>query len=123
MAAEPIIEYPRSHKASNGSIGIQYGVHDDSDTSSDESDDDDGRQLVRDLAEQRVAVGCDDGCLRLFAVDESEDGMVYRRTFPRLEGWWHEVSPKTFASLPSHSSREDFSLCAYFYRIGLVSYL
>ncbi|CAM6020208.1 unnamed protein product [Sphagnum balticum] len=36
--------------------------------------------------EQRVAVACEDGCVRIFAVSDKQLGMIYRQSFPRVKG-------------------------------------
>lgn len=57
----------------------------DSDSSSD--DDEDSRSEDEDgfLGVQKVAVACDDGCVRLFTLLEGEN-LVYQRSFPRVLG-------------------------------------
>ena len=36
--------------------------------------------------EERVAVACDDGCVRLFTVEGDTDGLQYLRTLPKVKG-------------------------------------
>ncbi|CAM6083883.1 unnamed protein product [Calypogeia fissa] len=89
LAAEPLVKPVQSSKIGNGSVRMQNGaLDDDSDESSDEedSDNEDDKHVEQKAAEQRVVVGCDDGCLRLFTVSDSDEGMLYRRSFPRVEG-------------------------------------
>ena len=43
-----------------------------------------------------VAVACDDGCLRLFGIEEGEPGLLYQSSLPHLEGRllsvaWHPM--------------------------------
>lgn len=77
-------------EAGNGNIPLQNGARDDSDDESSDEDDsdssDDDAAVAEEAAEQRVAVGCDDGCLRLFTVGDNDEGMVYRKSFPRVKG-------------------------------------
>eukprot|EP00897_Mesotaenium_endlicherianum_P000557 jgi/Mesen1/10501/ME000083S10004 len=79
------------------------GRSDDSSGSDDESEvgrpGGEGQDML--LTEQRVAVACDDGCLRLFAAEENVDGLVYKRSFPRVAGRvltvaWNSRATKLF---------------------------
>lgn len=59
--------------------------------SSDESDSDDedeesGAAQASERQRQRVAVACDDGCARLFAVDDATNELQYAKALPRVEG-------------------------------------
>eukprot|EP00850_Spirogloea_muscicola_P009057 SM000050S16982 [mRNA] locus=s50:211200:215257:+ [translate_table: standard] len=54
------------------------------------------------LQSQLVAVACDDGCVRLFAAEEGQLGLVYRRAFPRVKGRilsvaWNAMASQIFA--------------------------
>lgn len=36
--------------------------------------------------EQQVALACEDGCVRIFAVADRQLGMLYRQSLPRIKG-------------------------------------
>jgi U3 small nucleolar RNA-associated protein 4 len=36
--------------------------------------------------EQQVALACEDGCVRIFAVADMQPGMLYRQSLPRIKG-------------------------------------
>jgi U3 small nucleolar RNA-associated protein 4 len=55
--------------------------------------------------EQRVAVACEDGCVRIFAVSDKQLGMIYHQSFPRVKG---EIS---LAHLPSARTLFDCEDC------------
>lgn len=84
MAAEPLQRARDSR--------VESIQHDDD---GDDGDDDDenginsttsGSDSEEELAVQRVAIGCDDGAIRIYVVRDSEEGMEYYRSFPRVKG-------------------------------------
>lgn len=88
LAADPSSRTAQSRSSATARRPAQGGG-DDSDADSDRdgstgSDDDDEEDVA--AQEQRVAVACDDGSVRLFLVSDSEGGMQYHRTFPRVAG-------------------------------------
>ncbi len=57
--------------------------------------------------EQRVAVACEDGCVRIFAVSDKKLGMIYRQSFPRVKG---EISLGHLPSARTLFNCEDWTL-------------
>ncbi|KAL2645510.1 hypothetical protein R1flu_013097 [Riccia fluitans] len=89
LVVEPEEASENSASAGNGAVHSKSGdgSDDDENSSTDrETDDEENGATVCNLVEQRVAVGCDDGCVRIFTVGDSHAGMVYRKAFPRVKG-------------------------------------
>ncbi|RWR77947.1 U3 small nucleolar RNA-associated protein 4 [Cinnamomum micranthum f. kanehirae] len=88
IAAEPLDD---SDVGVNGyGKGSVSNGRDDSESSGsgDDDDDDDDVELhaVSHCSDsQRIAVGCDDGCVRIYDSSES-DGFTYKRSLPRVSG-------------------------------------
>lgn len=89
IAAEP---FDDSVTAVNGygndmvSNGRDDGEISQSDEEDDDADDSTELHSVSNGSEgQRVAVGCDDGCVRLYVASDA-DGFYYRRSLPRVSG-------------------------------------
>lgn len=68
-----------SSSEENGSLST------DSDSDDDENVVSGSEQEEELLGEQRVAIGCDDGCVRLFIVKDRES-IAYMKSFPRVQG-------------------------------------
>jgi U3 small nucleolar RNA-associated protein 4 len=88
LAVEPAA--PSTESPSQAVAHRARAERDDSE-SSDESDSDDedeesGAVQASERQRQRVAVACDDGCARLFAVDDATNELQYAKALPRVEG-------------------------------------
>ncbi|GMH16469.1 hypothetical protein Nepgr_018310 [Nepenthes gracilis] len=92
MAVQPYNEHlidveHDSHNIGNGDVIDRYS--DDNDSSSSESDDDNNESV--ELHEQAlvenpcVAAACDDGCVRLYTVSDSDE-LMYNKSLPRVSG-------------------------------------
>ncbi|KAL3698853.1 hypothetical protein R1sor_012929 [Riccia sorocarpa] len=95
------VEPEHAESASNGVLRSKNGDESDDDESSSsdrENEDEKSRPAVKNSVEQGVAVGCDDGCVRIFTVGDSQSGMVYRKAFPRVKGRILSVAWSTDAS-------------------------
>lgn len=59
----------------------------DDDDSSDSEDDDDSVELCEEpvIENTRVAVACDDGCVRIYSISDSEQ-LIYNKSLPRVSG-------------------------------------
>uniref|UniRef100_A0A0D6QXE5 Uncharacterized protein n=1 Tax=Araucaria cunninghamii TaxID=56994 RepID=A0A0D6QXE5_ARACU len=81
MAVEPLTESRETYSTKNNDDDDEKenGVS----ASSSESDSD---QEEDNLVEQRIAVACDDGCVRIYVVCDSEDDIAYYKSFPRVKG-------------------------------------
>lgn len=86
IAAEPLDDSDVGVNGyGNGSVS---NGRDDSESSGSDDDDDDDVELhaVSHRSDsQRIAVGCDDGCVRIYVSSES-DGFTYKRSLPRVSG-------------------------------------
>ncbi|RZC44213.1 hypothetical protein C5167_037165 [Papaver somniferum] len=89
MAVEPLDESLLStqndtQRAVNGHATNAVSALSDDDTS--ESDDDnDDIELHPMLEDPCLAIGCDDGCVRIYIVSDSDE-LTYNRTLPRVSG-------------------------------------
>ncbi|KAK9129714.1 hypothetical protein Sjap_010201 [Stephania japonica] len=118
MAAEPLQESVHSagnnsHNYCNGNANDKSRVSDDDDDETSESDDDDeSTELhMRPICEnQRVAIGCDDGCVRLYAVSDS-DRLTYNRSLPRVSGRILSVAWSVDASIIFSGSSDGMIRC------------
>ncbi|KAJ7533600.1 hypothetical protein O6H91_13G056600 [Diphasiastrum complanatum] len=110
LAFEPAPISPRG----NGKLSLQtdsrsLARHRESRSGSSDSSDSDvcgesdsDEELTDDAMEQRLAVACDDGSVRLFTVNESKDAISYRSSFPRVKGRilsvaWHSDGSRLYA--------------------------
>lgn len=89
MAVEPFSSpEPKedSDHCENGHIDIEMNGHNDAESSGSD-DDDDLLELHEESATDstRVAIACDDGCVRIYGV-ASEDKLNYIRSLPRVGG-------------------------------------
>ncbi|XP_008778520.1 WD repeat-containing protein PCN-like isoform X1 [Phoenix dactylifera] len=102
MAIEPSDSIVHLGKNDSGLIANGYeshGAHSDSESGqSDDDDDDSDEPHSAAIASnyQRLAVACDDGCIRLYNAFDT-DGLTYIRSFPRVSGrilsvtWSHDA--------------------------------
>ncbi|CAK9875951.1 unnamed protein product [Sphagnum jensenii] len=67
---------------STGSSKEDEGSSDSEDVSISGSED----EQQNENREQRVALACEDGCVRIFAVADRQLGMLYRQSLPRIKG-------------------------------------
>ncbi|KAI3849570.1 hypothetical protein MKW92_028189 [Papaver armeniacum] len=77
-----------------------------------ESDDDhiDAVELHPMIEDPRLAIGCDDGCVRLYIVSDS-DQLTYNRTFPRVSGRVLSVAWSSDAKSIFSGSSDGFIRC------------
>ena len=93
MAAEPCNNLKLQLKQDSGSHenghvnDMTNGVDDDRSSDSEEDDDDDSVNLHEQPVSDntRLAVACDDGCVRIYTVS-SADRLTYSRSLPRVSG-------------------------------------
>ncbi|XXG56848.1 hypothetical protein AAC387_Pa03g4158 [Persea americana] len=87
IAAEPLDDSDVGVNGyGNGSVS--NGRDGGESSGSDDDDDDDDVELhavSHHSDSQRIAVGCDDGCVRIYVSSES-DGFAYKRSLPRVSG-------------------------------------
>lgn len=83
LAAEHITDIPRSSNRTSKSATLADDGSDEEDegTSSDSDSDEEPENV-----DQRVAFACEDGCVRIFEVGNAVEGLVYRRSLPRVKG-------------------------------------
>ncbi|KAH7302800.1 hypothetical protein KP509_23G087200 [Ceratopteris richardii] len=88
MAVEPL-DGISGHE--DGACAIDSSDQDSAISTDDDSDSKDCKKLSRSSDRDdlqgglRVAVGCDDGCVRLFTINDGES-FVYKKSFPRVQG-------------------------------------
>eukprot|EP00850_Spirogloea_muscicola_P011716 SM000073S21492 [mRNA] locus=s73:500966:505004:- [translate_table: standard] len=105
MAAEPRASGEVEGGGAAGSSPKEEDSDSDSDDDASSSDDRTGGAASRpggSPQSQLVAVACDDGCVRLFAAEEGQLGLTYRRAFPRVKGRilavaWNATASQIFA--------------------------
>lgn len=94
MAAEPnnILKLPSKQDSGPRENGhANHMINGDHDSGSSESEEDDEDNDSVELHEQpvhqntRLAVACDDGCVRIYTIS-SADKLTYSRSFPRVSG-------------------------------------
>ncbi|XP_068642656.1 WD repeat-containing protein PCN-like [Aristolochia californica] len=118
MAEEPLPDLTDSCKLENGCGNGRHKAHNyDESESSDTSDSDDGEDNFVEASAASsykegsyVALGCDDGCVRLYAVTDSDE-LVYRRSFPRASGKVLSVAWSVNAKLIFSGSSDGFIRC------------
>lgn len=89
MVLEPS-HTPYGGKAVTSSPEQSSSLSTDSDSSSDD-DENSGSEDEEALLGEQVALGCDDGCVRLFTVKDGES-FVYKKSFPRVQGTCQKCS-------------------------------
>ncbi|WOL18945.1 U3 small nucleolar RNA-associated protein [Canna indica] len=102
MVAEPSDDSLQSEKSESGILANGHANGDvPSDSESCLNDDDEDEyevlhSLVTETDSQRLAVACDDGCIRMYSLSAKE-GLIYNRSFPRVSGrilsvtWSHDA--------------------------------
>ncbi|KAJ4980858.1 hypothetical protein NE237_031695 [Protea cynaroides] len=120
MAVEPfddsiISRQHDSRHAVNGYAKDKVNSHNDHETSDSEDgdgeDDDSVKLHSQPISEnQRLAVGCDDGCVRLYIVSDT-DGVTYNRSLPRVSGRVLSVTWSLDAKLIFSGSSDGFIRC------------
>ncbi|GAA0186765.1 hypothetical protein LIER_34053 [Lithospermum erythrorhizon] len=116
MAAEPLssstlVDKSVSHE--NGHFSIQINEHnDDVSCESEVEDDDEPAKLYEetDVSGSRLAIACDDGCVRIYRVTD-EDRLTYVRSMPRVSGRTLSVAWSTDASKIFSGSSDGFIRC------------
>ncbi|KAF5740605.1 U3 small nucleolar RNA-associated protein 4-like [Tripterygium wilfordii] len=77
---------PKSQNIGNGFLNGNIG--DDDDCESSESEDESDSDEVHEQSvfeDSLVAMGCDDGCVRLYSISESDE-LLYKKSLPRVSG-------------------------------------
>lgn len=93
LAAEYITDVPRGSKGTSKSASLADDSSDEEDEGS-SSDSDSDAEPEKDG--QRVAFACEDGCVRIFEVGNALEGLVYRRSLPRVKGRVSGLATVTF---------------------------
>ncbi len=74
---------PKSEHFGNGFLNDKLNKLDDDETSESEDDSDSVEQPVIELP--RLAIGCDDGCVRIYSISDSDE-LIYTKSLPRVSG-------------------------------------
>ncbi|XP_009385680.2 WD repeat-containing protein PCN isoform X1 [Musa acuminata AAA Group] len=115
MAVEPSVDSLQSEKTDSGLVPNGCTNHDgQSDSESCLNDDDDESDELHTVASQtssqRLAVACDDGCIRMYSVSD-KDGLTCSRSFPRVSGQILSVTWSQNAELIFSGSSDGFIRC------------
>ncbi|XP_077227740.1 WD repeat-containing protein PCN-like [Tasmannia lanceolata] len=118
MAIEPFDDSPHSTNHDSGSVVNGYSngkvrAHDDNETSESDDDDNDSTELHAAPIHGeslRVALACDDGCVRIYVVSDSE-GLTYSRSLPRVSGRILSVTWSLDKKLIFSGSSDGFIRC------------
>ncbi|CAN1223347.1 WD repeat-containing protein PCN [Linum perenne] len=94
----------------NGFLNNSY--HDNNDDESSESDDDSSSEELNNQvpADTCLAIACDDGCVRLYTIPESDE-LIYDRTLSRVSGRTLSVTWSSDASRIFSGSSDGFVRC------------
>ncbi|KAM1464197.1 hypothetical protein ACFXTO_043889 [Malus domestica] len=77
---------PRDHPIGNGFLKANSTEGDDPETSDSEDDSDSAEINEQSVVEnQRVALACDDGCVRIYTITNTDE-FVYTKSLPRVSG-------------------------------------
>ncbi|MCD9643746.1 hypothetical protein HAX54_031415 [Datura stramonium] len=116
MAVEPCINSQLNQKQSpkhyeNGHVNHKNSESNDSESSESE-DGDDSVELHVDHASDnsRIAFACDDGCVRIYIVDDDEN-LTYKRSLPRVSGRALSVTWSSDANRIFSGSSDGFIRC------------
>ncbi|KAF7830532.1 WD repeat-containing protein PCN-like isoform X1 [Senna tora] len=95
----------------NGYLSYKDTDRDESETSESEEDSDSPKSLKNSAFEYpRVAIGCDDGCVRIYAISDSDE-FVYRKSLPRVSGRVLSVTWSTDANFIYSGSSDGLIRC------------
>ncbi|CAN4122544.1 unnamed protein product [Withania somnifera] len=116
MAVEPCSNSQLDRKQSpkhyeNGHVNDRNSQSSDSESSESE-DGDDSVELHEDHAScnSRIALACDDGCVRIYIVNDDEN-LTYKRSLPRVSGRTLSVTWSTDANRIFSGSSDGFIRC------------
>ena len=77
---------PKDHPIGNGFLKANSTEGDDPETSDSEDDTDSAEINEQSVVEnQRVALACDDGCVRIYTITNTDE-FVYTKSLPRVSG-------------------------------------
>ncbi|CAI0474104.1 unnamed protein product [Linum tenue] len=101
----------KSQHLTNGFLNdIHHGNdHDDESSESDDDSSSDGH-LNQVLEDTRLAIACDDGCVRIYTVPDSDE-LIYNRTLSRVSGRTLSVTWSCDASKLFSGSSDGFIRC------------
>lgn len=116
MAVAPLSDIPvnsadRSQHRGNGylSNGNNNGDNSESSESEDDSDPDEVHEKPF-VEDPRVAVACDDGCVRIYTVPDSDE-LIYSKSLPRVSGRILSVTWSSDAGRIYSGSSDGFIRC------------
>ncbi|KAG8390975.1 hypothetical protein BUALT_Bualt01G0139700 [Buddleja alternifolia] len=120
IAAEPFSDLQvnskqeiKSYENGNASPSINSGVDEDEDSENEDEDDEEGSvELIEynDAKNTRLAIACDDGCVRIYCVSD-EEKLTYSRTLPRVSGRTLSVTWSSDANRIYSGSSDGFIRC------------
>lgn len=96
----------------NGYLNDKLNNAEDEDKETSESEDDDSVELheVSVFENPRVAMGCDDGCVRVYSITISDE-LTYNKSLPRVSGRILSVTWSPNASMIYSGSSDGFIRC------------
>ncbi|KAJ4842742.1 hypothetical protein Tsubulata_027202 [Turnera subulata] len=128
MAAAPLRDAPlssgdKSQHLGNGHFSNGHDDGDDSESSESEDDSDSDELHEQSVVEDpRVAIACDDGCVRIYTIPDSDE-LIYSKSLPRVSGrvlsvTWSSDACRIFSGSSDGFIRcWDAKLCQEIYRI------
>ena len=78
----------KTYQNGHTSTSITGDIDDEENSESEDEDDKKHAELVHeqiDAESTRLAIACDDGCVRIYRVSDAEE-LIYNRTLPRVSG-------------------------------------
>uniref|UniRef100_A0A2N9EE06 Uncharacterized protein n=1 Tax=Fagus sylvatica TaxID=28930 RepID=A0A2N9EE06_FAGSY len=99
---------PKSEHFGNGFLNDKLNKLDDDETSESEDDSDSVEQPVIELP--RLAIGCDDGCVRIYSISDSDE-LIYTKSLPRVSGRVLSVTWSPDANMIYSGSSDGFIRC------------
>lgn len=87
LQSDERVENSELHENGDGKNRISGHSSDDDEISGSGSEDDDEVDLHKEpvIENTSVAIACDDGCVRIYTISDSDD-LVYNRSLPRVSG-------------------------------------
>ncbi|KAG8377549.1 hypothetical protein BUALT_Bualt08G0044700 [Buddleja alternifolia] len=102
-----------SYENGRASPSLDSGVDEVGNSESEDFDDNEDAVVLHedhDAENTRLAIACDDGCLRIYSISDDEE-LTYRKTFPRVSGRMLSVTWSPDASRIYSGSSDGFIRC------------
>ncbi|KAG6422050.1 hypothetical protein SASPL_118611 [Salvia splendens] len=103
----------KTYQNGQTSTSITGDIDDEENSESEDEDDNKRAELVHeqiDTESTRLAIACDDGCVRIYRVSDAEE-LIYNRTLPRVSGRTLSVTWSSDGSRIYSGSSDGFIRC------------